>query len=268
MPEPNSAPNPLNLPQTKFRVNQLDALMLDDEISSIIKNWIGSALSLVDGRLKLNLDQIILWCAKVVCRYVPILMSGGTFAMDMQGLYYKGHFALKLFYVILDSLLPVLQDRVQGDLLNLMRLMSLANYLIFIRSGKYPTLLHRLLQLEMEPVSQNLASGVDFEFMHRQLVWQAMTEFSLVVVPWVKSSFAPGGILLPVKNTTTKVLMKLFKRKKNVLHDSPRGQGCQLCHHQSPAMEKRLNSCGHMFCYYCITDWQLRNNLDCPVCSL
>jgi peroxin-2 len=268
MPASPNSDQTKDLPLTKFRVNQLDALMLDDEISTIIKGWIGATLSMFDGRLKLNFDQIILWCAKVICRYVPLLLSNSTFAMDMQGLYYQGHWTLKLLYAAIDSLLPALHDRVSGDLRRFFGMLNLVNYLIFIRHGKYPTLLHRMMQLEMMPISQNLASSVDYEFMHRQLVWQAMTEFSLVVVPWIKSHLAPGGILLPVRNAIARTFVRLYRRGSNKIQAIDSRQGCQLCHHPSPAMSQCLESCSHTFCYYCITDWQRNNTMECPVCVL
>jgi len=40
----------LHLPVTRFRVNQLDSILLDDEISRLFKDWINTFLSLIDVR--------------------------------------------------------------------------------------------------------------------------------------------------------------------------------------------------------------------------
>ncbi|OWZ81197.1 peroxin-2 [Cryptococcus neoformans Bt85] len=53
----------------------------------------------------------------------------------------------------------------------------------FLWDGKYPSLLMRLLGLRMVPSQPHLTKLVSYEFMNRQLVWSAFTEFLMFAIP-------------------------------------------------------------------------------------
>jgi peroxin-2 len=52
-------------------------------------------------------------------------------------------------------------------------------------NGKYRTLLDRLLRLRLTPPTSQVSREVSFEYLNRQLVWHAFTEFLLFVLPLV-----------------------------------------------------------------------------------
>ncbi|WVQ72574.1 hypothetical protein IAR50_002132 [Cryptococcus sp. DSM 104548] len=54
---------------------------------------------------------------------------------------------------------------------------------MFLWDGKYPSLLLRLLGLRLIPSQPHLSKFVSYEFMNRQLVWNAFTEFLVFAVP-------------------------------------------------------------------------------------
>ena len=51
--------------------------------------------------------------------------------------------------------------------------------------GRYRTLVDRLLRLRLTPGSSQLRNEVSFEYLNRQLVWHAFTEFLLFMLPLV-----------------------------------------------------------------------------------
>ena len=53
--------------------------------------------------------------------------------------------------------------------------MKLVNFLLFLYDGKYPTLLFRLLRLRYTYAQKSVARNVSFDFLNRQLVWEAFT---------------------------------------------------------------------------------------------
>lgn len=62
---------------------------------------------------------------------------------------------------------------------------AFASFLIFLVNGKYRTLLDRLLRLRLTPPTSQISREVSFEYLNRQLVWHAFTEFLLFVLPLV-----------------------------------------------------------------------------------
>ena len=65
--------------------------------------------------------------------------------------------------------------------------LHLTNTLFFLLHGTYPTLLHRILRIRLAPLHGNRHSARDisFEYLNRQLVWHAFTEFLLFLLPLV-----------------------------------------------------------------------------------
>jgi peroxin-2 len=64
-------------------------------------------------------------------------------------------------------------------------LASLASFLVFLYNGRYRTLIDRFLRLRLTPPTSQVSREVSFEYLNRQLVWHAFTEFLLFVLPLV-----------------------------------------------------------------------------------
>ena len=52
-------------------------------------------------------------------------------------------------------------------------------------NGRYRTLLDRILRMRLAPPSSQVSREVSFEYLNRQLVWHAFTEFLLFLLPLV-----------------------------------------------------------------------------------
>lgn len=59
------------------------------------------------------------------------------------------------------------------------------SFLVFLLNGRYRTLLDRVLRLRLAPSTSQVSREVSFEYLNRQLVWHAFTEFLLFVLPLV-----------------------------------------------------------------------------------
>ncbi len=62
---------------------------------------------------------------------------------------------------------------------------AFAAFLVFLVNGRYRTLLDRVLRLRLAPPSSQVSREVSFEYLNRQLVWHAFTEFLLFLLPLV-----------------------------------------------------------------------------------
>jgi peroxin-2 len=62
---------------------------------------------------------------------------------------------------------------------------ALASFLVFLVNGRYRTLTDRILRLRLVPPNNQVSRDVSFEYLNRQLVWHAFTEFLLFLLPLV-----------------------------------------------------------------------------------
>lgn len=62
---------------------------------------------------------------------------------------------------------------------------AFASFLVFLLNGRYRTLLDRILRLRLAPPTTQISRQVSFEYLNRQLVWHAFTEFLLFLLPLV-----------------------------------------------------------------------------------
>lgn len=78
-----------------------------------------------------------------------------------------------------------LLSRVSSIALTAHSIAAFASFLIFLVSGRYRTLLDRILRLRLAPSSSQVSREISFEYLNRQLVWHAFTEFLLFLLPLV-----------------------------------------------------------------------------------
>jgi peroxin-2 len=76
-------------------------------------------------------------------------------------------------------------SRVSSALTSGYNVAALASFSVFLCNGHYRTLTDRILRLRLVPVSNQTSREVSFEFLNRQLVWHAFTEFLLFLLPLV-----------------------------------------------------------------------------------
>ncbi|CEG68793.1 hypothetical protein RMATCC62417_04985 [Rhizopus microsporus] len=128
------------------------------------------------------------------------------------------------------------------------KLLSFMNFLVFLRNGKYRTLIDRLLCMRLVYAKKSVNREVSFEFLNRQMVWHAFTEFLLFLVPLVnieKLKLKAMHMLLP----------KSFILSKG--YDQLPLDQCAICHENDNGKDFAIHNpyetnCGHTYCYYCI----------------
>jgi len=62
---------------------------------------------------------------------------------------------------------------------------AFVSFLVFLVNGRYRTLVDRLIRMRLTPPSAQASREVSFEYLNRQLVWHAFTEFLLFLLPLV-----------------------------------------------------------------------------------
>ena len=64
-------------------------------------------------------------------------------------------------------------------------IVAFVSFLVFLVNGRYRTLLDRVLRIRLAPPLNQGSRQVSFEYLNRQLVWHAFTEFLLFLLPLV-----------------------------------------------------------------------------------
>ncbi|KAF5093353.1 hypothetical protein D0Z00_004097 [Geotrichum galactomycetum] len=212
-------------------------------------------LKFVDGRVSTSLSKPLGRSQKL--GYALLVVGGDYIWNKLEGYVYSGHYSdqdgeSRIFRVL---------RKFSKLLSQIWSVSSLFNFLLFLYTGKYSTLILRLLKVRLVPASRSLTRQVNYEFQNRQLVWNAFTEFLLIVVPLVN--------VAKLKRRFTKVLSLTLSssdgegKAQGELHFLPE-KTCAICyatqsqtqsgsHYTGITNPYKTNECGHIYCYVCIT---------------
>ncbi|KAJ4984753.1 peroxisomal biogenesis factor 2 [Stagonosporopsis vannaccii] len=205
----------------EFRVGQVDAELLDDELLELLKGQVGEGLKHFGTHATDTYGAEILLALRAVLFKLSIWNNNASYGAHLQGLRYTDARASaanrpppkpwqKAAYGLItiggryawskweDRLLAASDDyaRPAGPRLALLTRLtealssahdvaSLASFLVFLVNGRYRTLTDRLLRLRLTPAAHATSREVSFEYLNRQLVWHAFTEFLLFLLPLV-----------------------------------------------------------------------------------
>ncbi|CEP09727.1 hypothetical protein [Parasitella parasitica] len=134
---------------------------------------------------------------------------------------------------------------------------SLINFLVFLWNGKYRTLVDRVLAMRLVYSKKSMNRQVSFEFLNRQMVWHAFTEFLLFLVPLInveKLKMKLMRMLLPKSYlVSSKGYDMLPANQCAICHDSTSRENVPVGQVQNFTVHNPYETnCGHQYCYYCI----------------
>lgn len=206
-----------------FRVGQVDAELLDEELVGLLREQVGDALKYIGGMgsdLKEEWSEEILLALRAILFKLTVWDHDATYGAALQNLRYtdarhEGPVLVppsrlqKGLYGLITVGGKYAWSRLEGWLLRhdngfdephprikrLIRLTSVAenvhaaaafvSFAVFLLHGRYRTLLDRILRMRLAPPTSQVSREVSFEYLNRQLVWHAFTEFLLFVLPLI-----------------------------------------------------------------------------------
>ena len=150
-------------------------------------------------------------------------------------------------------------NKVSSLLEAILKIFSLVNFILFLLRGRYPTILDRVFNMRMVPSRPHTVQQPAAQYTNSEILWHGFTEFVMCVLPFVNVTF--------IKNWSKHTLMHYFPKLKTALIDPKMGVSlCGVCG-DTPTMP-HLGSCGHVFCYYCISANKMADkNFKCNTCS-
>lgn len=225
-----------------FRVSQVDAELLDEELVELLRSQVGDALKYFAGghlqddwsaeimlALRATLFKLTIWdhdatygAALQNLKYTdarkdgPVLTAPSRVQKSLYGLVTVfGKYAWTRWEDWLleqddgyDQPSPRIRllSRLTSKLSTVHSAAAFASFLVFLLHGRYRTLLDRILRMRLAPPTSQVSREVSFEYLNRQLVWHAFTEFLLFVLPLI-------GI-----NRWRRWLSRTWRKTKEIIH--------------------------------------------------
>jgi peroxin-2 len=181
--------------------------------------------------------------------------------------------------------------RFLGALERLHKLLWLLNLLLFLRGGRYPSPLDRLLRMRLVQGSSNStdtttgavsgtaaaatgsrtadgARAINYGFLDRRLLLEHFTLAAAAAAPVLRAGIAlqRRAVLALRRRAATRVPW-LTAASSNTTASSGSSGGCCECGAQPP-QQPYVTSCGHTFCYYCLkTACRESSEYVCPQCG-
>ncbi|KAJ1775180.1 peroxisome assembly protein (Peroxin-2) [Coemansia sp. RSA 2523] len=273
------------------RVSKLDAELLDGELTQMLREPVSNALSLVRPGLaetyRLEIDTVI--------RAVLFWLSVGshrraTYAQGLQNLQYArtSGFARRVhLFGILSIGGPYAWARMVGSMSlagwadaphtsiralvwrlvqrieRITKVAALLNFAAFLALGQYPSIVERILGLRLVHARPQILHSVSFEFLNRQLVWHAFTEFVMFAMPLVNPMKARAWIVRNVRSVL-RLPISVDQSVKELPEDV-----CAVCFVEARkddthVVNPYVTGCGHIYCYVCIS---MRMMAEADECS-
>ncbi|EGD90006.1 hypothetical protein H112_02479 [Trichophyton rubrum D6] len=204
-----------------FRVGQVDAELLDEELITLLKGQVGEGLKYFGRHIRDDWNHEIDLVLRAILFKLSVWDHNASYGAALQNLKYtdsrsKGpvHSDPTKLQKSLYGLLTVggryawdkweswiihqgggydepqssntrALSKLTSHLSTAHSIAAFASFLIFLVNGRYRTLVDRLLCMRLTPPSMQVSREVSFEYLNRQLVWHAFTEFLLFLLPLV-----------------------------------------------------------------------------------
>ena len=161
---------------------------------------------------------------------------------------------------LLDAIFPDKERQINDYfkyIASVVQLIKLANFLLFLVSGCYPSLTDRILSLHIKPTRPQFLRSVSSTYMNREILWHGFSEFLFFVLPHIN--------FFAIRNWIQQVLYK-WRRYVPTMSIKNNDMQCSWCGHDL-VMPQEAN-CGHLYCYYCISANVCADQLfSCCICS-
>lgn len=224
-----------------FRVGQVDAELLDEDLVQQLRDQVGEALKYLGTNIRDDWSAEILLALRAILFKLTVWDHDATYGAALQNLKFtdarrdgpvltppskwqKSLYGLmtvagKYGWTKWENWLlnqdngydepSPLVKRLSGITTRITTLHSMAAFVsfsIFLLHGRYRTILDRVLRMRLAPPTSQVSREVSFEYLNRQLVWHAFTEFLLFVLPLV-------GI-----NRWRRWLSRTWRKTKELIH--------------------------------------------------
>ncbi|XP_011304513.1 peroxisome biogenesis factor 2 [Fopius arisanus] len=257
------------------RINQLDAVQLDDEIHRI---FVARAQEISRLFTPGTTDK---WSPEINAglRSLIWIFSLGTgkstFGQKLLDLTYIDLTRAKSLLILILSVLPkYLEDKYVDPnrislrprdkilknylerIFNIFNLLSFINLLLFLNRGTQPTILERLLGISSRNIASTRPRTIGYSYMTRELLWHGLMELFTIGLPLINFHYL-------------KRCFRFSRRDKPDAQVIPVMTGNTLCPQcdETPVLPRHAG-CSHIYCYYCISaQFKVYESFECVACG-
>lgn len=126
---------------------------------------------------------------------------------------------------------------------NMFKVASLVNLIMFFLTHSKRSLAERLLGISLKRIDPNQRRYVDFTYINRIIVWNALGQAMSGLLPFLDVSKIKGMFQM-----SSKLTQFITLDEKEIGSDS----WCGICGTTQICMPYRSKQCQHLYCYYCI----------------
>jgi peroxin-2 len=166
------------------------------------------------------------------------------------------------------------------------RIAALLNFFIFLKTGKYRTVLERVLGARLVYQRPSAPRSLSFEYLNRQLVWHELSELLLFVLPLVNAAAVKRALrsfilrlpILMMSSTSSSssrdgATSNALPSPSSVYSSSDQqqqqqgGGGCGICGITPILSPYTALPCNHEYCYFCLrSHTEADPQYQCPIC--
>ncbi|XP_015113758.1 peroxisome biogenesis factor 2 [Diachasma alloeum] len=261
------------------RINQLDALELDEEIHRIFVARAREISRLFTPGITEK------WTPEInaALRSLIFLFSLGTgkssFGQKLLDLTYVDLTRNKSALFFLLSVLPkYLEDKYVDPsripvtprdriikkylekIINVFSLVSFINLLVFLNRGTQPIILERFLGISSRNIATTRPRTIGYSYMTRELLWHGLMELFTIGLPMINFHYLK------------RCFVSYFSRrgeKDGGVEIIPRMTSQTLCPYcgETPVLPRHAG-CHHIYCYYCMSaHFKVAGSFNCVACE-
>jgi len=155
------------------------------------------------------------------------------------------------------------------------RALSVLNFLAFLKTGRYRSILERVLRTRLVYAQPSAPRAISYEYLNRQLVWAEVSEVLLFLLPLVNAatvkravrSILPRLPAFPFTPTSQTAVDGVRGGSSGESISSSRDSTCGICGTSDMLVPYKAEPCGDVFCYYCLRGHTAVDpTFQCPVC--
>lgn len=266
------------------RISQLDAMLLDKEVYSLIKSQLLKSVKYIGHgfvtRMEPEIDAVIKY---IVLKYTVQMARRSVGQQLLQAKYQDSVSYRRLgSYINVIVLVNWLKER-YGFLTSLVsrkdcvkeavgrcisvvevayQVVHIVNLLVFLHKGLYPTILERVFGLQHVSANPNNSRRISYAYFTRELLWHGFAELLGFILPLINVQYFHNAIKKLVPSLSEDQDDTAQQSDVNFLH----GTTCVICN-TLPVLPHGFG-CQHIACYFCIhSSYTSDPSFSCPLCN-
>lgn len=232
------------------RVQQIDAFLLDSQLSDLLVSQLSISPSIDRNLIKFLIDTVLF--------KVTVFDKSQSYGLFLQNLKFGNKLTTSkkvLYWLLVVFGNYKLKSKLNFTALKVYNVLNFASYIAFILKNDYPSLILRLLRIKIKPINNHKMNNLSFEFQNRQLIWNTFLEFVLFILPILtnnaKFQYLLNNLLHPGSSSNQQQQVNISLIKPNQ---------CPICvsTHSNITLNfqitspYKVNCCGRKYCYVCV----------------